>query len=202
MNRTLVRRLLLPVATAAALAFASGCGGDDIGGMDHDSGSGMQSTPAASSSASAFNDADVSFAQNKIAHHQQAVEMADLAQTRAGRAEIKAIATQIKAAQQPEIDTMTGWLTAWGKPVVPDGGHGGHSMPGMMSAQDMDKLKAAGGADFDRQFAQMMIDHHRGAIEMAKEVQAHGSNPDVKKLATEIDKTQQAEIAILQKLLG
>jgi len=200
MYRTLVRRVVLPVAAAAVLVVAAGCGGDDMGG--HGSGSGSQSTATASGSAE-FNDADVSFAQNMIAHHQQAVEMADLAPTRAASAEVKALAAQIKAAQQPEIDKMTGWLTSWGKPVVPAGGHGsGHSMPGMMSTEDMDKLKAAKGAAFDRQFAQMMIEHHKGAIEMAKEVATKGSNPDVEKLAAEIEKVQQAEIAAMQKMLG
>jgi uncharacterized protein (DUF305 family) len=203
MTRTLVRRFLLPITAAAVLALAAGCGGDDMGGMeDHGSGSGAQSTAAASGSSATFNDADVSFAQNMIVHHQQAVEMADLAATRAAKADLKSLAAQIKAAQQPEIDKMTGWLTAWGKPVVPAAGHGGHSMPGMMSAQDMDKLRAANGADFDRQFAQMMIDHHNGAIEMARDVQTTGANPDVKKLAADIEKTQQAEVLTLRKLLG
>lgn len=201
MNRTLVRRILLPVTVTAVLTLAA-CGGDDMGGMGHDSGSDAQSTQTGSSSAGVFNDADVSFAQNMIVHHQQAVEMADLAATRAANAGVKTIATQIKAAQQPEIDKMTGWLTAWGQPATPAGGHDGHSMPGMMSTQDMDKLKAASGAAFDRQFAQMMIDHHKGAIEMAKEVQTKGTNPDVKKLAADIEKTQQAEIGSLQKFLS
>jgi uncharacterized protein (DUF305 family) len=202
MNRTLVRRILLPFTAAAVFALAAGCGGDDIGGMDHGSDSGTQSTAASGSSSEAFNDADVTFAQDMIAHHQQAVEMADLAATRAAKAEVKTLAAQIKAAQQPEIDKMTGWLNAWGKPTVPPGGHGVHSMPGMMSGQDMDKLKAASGAAFDRQFTQMMIDHHTGAIEMAREVQKNGSNAEVKKLAADIEKSQQAEIETLKKLLG
>jgi uncharacterized protein (DUF305 family) len=202
MNRTLLRRILLPGTAAAVFALAAGCGGDDIGGMDHGSNSGKPSTVTSGSSSATFNDADVTFAQNMIAHHQQAVEMADLAATRAANAQAKTLATQIKAAQQPEIDKMTAWLTAWGKPTVPAGGHGGHSMPGMMSTQDMDKLKAASGAAFDKQFAQMMIDHHTGAIEMAREVQKNGSNPEVKKLAADIEKTQQAEIETLKLLLG
>jgi uncharacterized protein (DUF305 family) len=200
MNRTLVRRVLLPCTALAVFALA-GCGGDDMGtGMDHGSDTGTQS--ASANSSQAFNDADVAFAQNMIVHHQQAVEMADLAATRAASAEVKTLATQIKAAQQPEIDTMTSWLTTWGKPTAPAGGHGGHSMPGMMSTADMDKLKAAKGAAFDKQFAQMMIDHHSGAIEMAKDVQKNGSNPEVKTLAADIEKTQQAEIATLKKVLG
>lgn len=106
MTRTTVRRLFLPVIATAMLAVAAGCG-DDMGG--HGSGPGAHSTVTGSSSAGVFNDADVSFAQNMIVHHQQAVEMADLAATRAAGAGIKAIAAQIKAAQQPEIDTMTRW---------------------------------------------------------------------------------------------
>lgn len=93
-------------------------------------------------------------------------------------------------------------MTAWGQPVTPTGGHGGHSMPGMMTTEDMTGLKGATGAAFDRQFAQMMIDHHEGAIEMARDVQTKGSNPDVRKLAADIEKTQQTEIASLRKLLG
>jgi uncharacterized protein (DUF305 family) len=201
MNRTLVRRVLLPFAAVAVFALA-GCGGDDMGsGTDHGSDAGAKST-ASGTSSQTFNDADVTFAQNMIAHHQQAVEMADLAPSRAASAEVKTLATQIKAAQQPEIDTMTAWCKAWGKPTVPEGGHGGHSMPGMMSTQDMDKLKAASGAAFDKQFAQMMIDHHTGAIQMAQEVQKNGSNPEVKKLAADIEKAQQAEITSLKKVLG
>jgi uncharacterized protein (DUF305 family) len=74
-------------------------------------------------------------------------------------------------------------------------------MPGMMSEQEMTKLKAASGADFDRQFARMMIAHHNGAIEMAREVQSKGTSAEVKTLAAEIERTQKAEVETLQKLL-
>ena len=201
MTRTYVRRITLSIAAgAAALLLAAGCGDDDMGGMDHGSGSNTGGTATASSTGT-FNDADVTFAQNMIAHHQQAVEMATLAGTSASSAEIKNLASQIKAAQQPEIDKMTGWLTAWGKPTAPMGGHSGMTMPGMASDTEMNKLKTASGADFDRQFARMMIAHHNGAVAMAKEVRATGSNPDVKALAADIEKTQSAEVATLQGLL-
>jgi uncharacterized protein (DUF305 family) len=199
MNRTHVRRVVLFLAAGiAVLALTAGCGNDhDAGGMENGSGSTASATATA-----AFNDADVSFAQNMIVHHQQAVEMAGLAETRAGKPEIKKLAADIKAAQQPEIDKMTGWLNAWGKPITPAGGHGsGHAMPGMMSEPEMSKLKSASGADFDRQFARMMIAHHNGAIEMAREVQGKGSKVEVKKLAGEIEKSQSAEVQTLQKLL-
>ena len=201
MNRTYVRRATLSIAAGfAALVLVAGCGDDDMGGMDHGSGSNTGGTATGSSTAN-FNDADVTFTQNMIAHHQQAVEMATLAETRASNADIKKLATEIKGAQQPEIDKMTGWLTAWGKPTAPMGGHSGMMMPGMASDAEMTKLKAASGADFDRQFARMMIAHHNGAIEMAKEVQTKGSNPDVKALAAQIEKAQSTEVTTLQGLL-
>jgi uncharacterized protein (DUF305 family) len=154
----------------------------------------------------AFNDADVTFAQGMIPHHRQAVEMAELAETRAQRPEVKQLAAQIKAAQDPEIQTMTGWLNEWGEDVPEDmEGHGAMDsgdMPGMMSSEDMDKLEAAKGAAFDAGFLEMMIEHHQGAIEMAKTEQKDGEYADAKQLAATIEKTQAAEIATMRRLLG
>ncbi len=193
----LVKAALIP---AAALAVAA-CGGSDMPGMGH----GNNTTPASVAPGANFNTADVQFAQMMIPHHQQAVEMADLAATRAADPEVKQLASAIKAAQQPEIDTMTGWLTAWKQPMAQPGGHNmpgmGGAMPGMMSEQDMAALMAASGTDFDRQFTRMMIAHHNGAIQMARDEQKNGSNPDVKRLAVQIEQTQTAEVQQLQKIL-
>jgi uncharacterized protein (DUF305 family) len=200
---TLRRVLLSGTAALATLALAAGCGdGDGMGGMNH----GGSSQPSASASAAtAFNDADVQFAQMMIPHHQQAVQMATLAEARAADPEVKQLAAQVKAAQDPEIQTMTGWLTAWGQSTAaPDGGHnmpGMGSMPGMMSDEEMAKLEAASGAEFDRMFAQMMIAHHNGAIQMARDEQQKGSNGDAKALAATIEKAQTAEVAKLETIL-
>jgi uncharacterized protein (DUF305 family) len=201
----MVRRALLAgVAAMSALVVLAACGGndDDTGNMNHGGGA---ASGASSPVSAPVNDADVEFAQMMIPHHKQAVQMAGLAETRAGDAQIKQLAAQIKAAQDPEIKTMTGWLTAWGKPsTMPSGGHdmpGMSSMPGEMSDEDMVKLEAAKGTEFDRMFAQMMIDHHNGAIEMARDEQAKGSNPDAKALAATIEKTQTAEVGTLQQAL-
>lgn len=194
---TLPRRGLLTAATAlAALALTAGCGGDDTGGMNHGGGTGAP-TPAGA----AFNDTDVTFAQNMIAHHQQAVQMADLAGTKASDPQVKQLAAQVKTAQEPEIATMTGWLTTWGRPSMPAGGHGNMAMPGMMSDAEMAQLHQASGVDFDRMFARMMIAHHNGAIQMAKEQQANGANPDAKSLAATVEKTQAAEVSQLEAIL-
>ena len=157
-----------------------------------------------SPSATAFNRADVSFAQQMIPHHQQAVHMADLAVIRASSPQIRQLARTIKAAQSPEIHTMTGWLQAWGQPTaMPVNPMGGmeHAMPGMMSSQDMSRLGATHGQPFDRMFLQMMIIHHQGAIEMAKTELAHGANPGAKRLARSIEVSQSAQIRYMRQLL-
>ncbi len=133
--------------------------------------------------------------------------MADLATTRASDPALNALVAQIKAAQDPEITKMTGWLTGWGQPTVAPSGSSmpgmdmSGVMPGMVSDQDMAKLRAATGVDFDRMFARAMIAHHNGAIQMARDEQNNGANADAKALAAQIVKTQQAEVDTLQKLL-
>ncbi|MCW3814483.1 DUF305 domain-containing protein [Micromonospora sp. DR5-3] len=204
-TRTLARRAALAGATVAAALALAACGGDhSTAGTDHAMPGGTASgSPSAGAS---FGDADVMFAQMMILHHRQAVEMAELADGRAADPEVKKLAAQIKAAQGPEIATMTDWLAAWGRPAPPPGaGHGmpgmDHGMPGMMSDGDLAKLKASSGVDFDRQFLTMMIAHHEGAITMAREELARGANPDARALAQRIADTQQAEIDTMRKLL-
>jgi uncharacterized protein (DUF305 family) len=133
--------------------------------------------------------------------------MAALADTRATDPEVKKLAAQIKAAQDPEITEMTRWLTAWGKPApTTSTGHGmdmgGAAMPGMMSDADMTKLAAASGTGFDKQFLTMMIAHHQGAIAMANDGVAKGSNPDATILAKRIITSQQAEIDTMKTMLA
>jgi uncharacterized protein (DUF305 family) len=199
------RRVLLAGATATALLALSACGDDKSGsGMDH--GSAMTPAASASAGAAAFNDADVMFAQMMIPHHREAIEMAEMADTRAADAEVKSLAGKIKAAQQPEIDTMTGWLSAWGQRApmpgmsMPSMGHG--EMPGAMSPADMKELEAAKGAAFDKQFLTMMIAHHQGAITMAQDEIKDGSNPEAKALAEKIVTDQQAEITTMHTILN
>lgn len=160
------------------------------------------------SSSKAFNDADVSFAQDMIPHHRQATEMADLAADRSTDPAVLDLASKIIAAQQPEIDTMSGWLKSWDKKVPSDSGemdgmdHGSSSsdMPGMMSSEDMASLEAATGAAFDKAFLAMMIEHHEGAIEMAKAEESDGKYSPAIKLAKKIQKDQAAEIATMESL--
>ena len=189
-----MKRLCSSTVLALVAAFAlTGCGSSDSGG----DGGGD------------FNDADVTFAQSMIPHHEQAVDMAKMAQMHASSPEVKRLADKVEAAQGPEISTMKGWLKDWGKDE--SGGsmggmdHGSEDsgmddMPGMMSDGDMAELDKATGPQFDQMFLTMMIEHHTGAIEMAKTEQSEGKNADAKALAKKIEAAQTAEIADMKKL--
>jgi uncharacterized protein (DUF305 family) len=196
-------RITLAVTGLAATVALAACGSGDSSAH---SGATHSSSASASASASEHNDADMTFAQMMIVHHQQAIEMADLAPTRASNPQVKDLAAKIKAEQAPEIDTMTGWLSAWGAPATMSGmDHGGHdvgTMPGAMSSADMDRLASLSGSQFDREFLTMMIAHHQGAIDMAKTEETQGANPDAKALAAKIIQDQTAEIAQMQTLLS
>jgi uncharacterized protein (DUF305 family) len=172
-----------------ALGVVAGCGGDDAG-----------------ETSESFNAADVEFGQGMIAHHEQAIEMSEMAldPSVGATADVVDLATRIQAAQDPEIEQMSGWLTAWDEPVEMDmsDGHDMAEMPGMMSATQMDELAALTGADFDARWLAMMIEHHRGAIEMSETVLTEGANGDVLSLAQQIIDAQQGEITEMESLLA
>ncbi|GAA3106895.1 uncharacterized protein (DUF305 family) [Kribbella aluminosa] len=193
------RTIAASAALLAAVFGVAGCGGSGSGSMP---GMSHTSTSPSASAAATFNDADVMFASQMIPHHQQAVEMADSALQKATTAPVKNLATAIKAAQDPEIKLMSGWLTAWGKPVPMPGEHAGHTMTGMMSPQEMDDLSKATGSMYDRMWVTMMIKHHQGAVTMAKTEQSTGKDASSMALAKKIQAAQTTEIATMQRLLG
>ncbi|WP_433290601.1 DUF305 domain-containing protein [Pseudonocardia sp. CA-142604] len=197
--------------TIAALALSltlAACGGNTP--TTPPSPAGAASTAAQPSQQ--FNDNDVHFTQMMIPHHRQAIAMAEMATGRAQNPDVKALAQQIKNEQDPEIQTMTGFLKAWGAQVVQDDAMGGMDhgnmsngdmtdMAGMMSPEEMTQLSSAGGAEFDRMFLQMMIAHHRGAVTDAQQELSEGMNEQAKALASNIVTTQTAEINRMQQLL-
>lgn len=213
-NLQIRRALGITLSTLTAVAV-TGCGGDAGHDAAAPAGGGHNSTtaPATTSSSaatesSAHNKADATFAQSMILHHKQAVEMADMGD-KASNAEVKALAAKIKSTQQPEIETMSSWLSAWGEPMPSEaaGGHGmpgmsDSEMPGMMTDKDMAALKNATGAAFDKMFLDMMIEHHQGAVQMADIQQQQGQNADAKALAATIRTDQSAEIKQMETLLG
>ncbi|GGT72877.1 DUF305 domain-containing protein [Streptomyces lateritius] len=200
------RKLALAGAVAAAGLLLAACGTDDSASSEaHHGETTASASPSRSATATesaapgAFNDADVTFAQLMIPHHQQALEMARLADGRAEDTEIKRLVVDIEKAQGPEIEKMKTWLKSWGRPE--SAGHNGHAMAGMMSEQDMKALAAAKGSAFDRKFAELMIAHHEGAVEMAEAERKNGRDETAKKLADDVVRTQSAEVAQLRKIL-
>ena len=199
MKTLLSKTLKLAAVVAAATFTLAACGTT--------SDTGSSTTSSSSQADSTHDDADVSFAQDMIPHHAQAVVMAKMAQTQASDPEVTALAADIEAAQGPEIEQMSGWLTSWGEEVPATdggamGGMGTGEMPGMMTGGQMSRLGKASGADFDRMWLQMMIRHHQGAVEMAKAEQRDGRNPDAVALAKRIEAAQTAEISRMQERLG
>jgi uncharacterized protein (DUF305 family) len=197
----MMRKILLTGAALASTVLLTACGSTDTAGPSP--ATTPATTPASAPASAAFNDADVTSAQSMIAHHKQAIEMSSMAGSQAASAEVKELATKIKAAQQPEIDTMNGWLTTWGKPTEMAAMGSNHStMAGMMSDADMKALMGAKGAAFDKKFLTMMISHHEGAIEMAGQEATAGSSPEAVALAKKISADQQAQIATMKAMLA
>lgn len=202
-----MNKKLLTLSTAAiAATFAlAGCAGTPGTSGTASMPAGHHSTQSATGATSAadHNDADVSFAQMMIPHHAQAVEMSGMILAKQGiPAPVTALATRIKDAQDPEIQTMTGWLKDWNEPVEMASGHAGHSMEGMMDDAAMEELEAAQGTDAARLFLEQMIVHHEGALTMARAESAEGKNADAVQLSKEIVAAQEAEIQEMRELLG
>ncbi|SDU31586.1 DUF305 domain-containing protein [Jiangella alkaliphila] len=149
----------------------------------------------------AFAPADVEFARQMIPHHAQAVEMAAMLPPSGVSPELTELADGIADAQQPEIDQMTAMLDRWGYTPPPlEGGHA-HEMAGMLTEDDLAALDAATGAEFERMWLTMMIEHHEGAIEMARTQLDDGIDSEARELAEEIVDAQEAEIARMEGLL-
>ncbi|QNE78840.1 DUF305 domain-containing protein [Streptomyces finlayi] len=204
-TRFLHRRTALAAIVAVSALFLTGCGDDGNGSAA----TSPSPTTSISVPAGERNQADVDFAQGMIPHHRQAVMMSDMAETRASSEDVKALAEKIKKAQEPEIATMSAWLTAWGE-EVPQGmdgmdgmDHGdASSMPGMMNDQQMDDMRGASGNTFDTMFLTQMIKHHEGAVVMAETEKKKGAYGPAKELADDIVTAQKAEIIQMRELLG
>jgi uncharacterized protein (DUF305 family) len=189
------QRSLTVIAAAAAITIAlTGCtinmgseaDGDDMGMMDENS-----------STADQFGSVDRMFAQMMIPHHEQAVEMSELAKTRSNNPEVLALAQQIHDAQAPEIELMQSWLAGEGAVDMMDHNMG---MDGMLDEADMVRLEAATGTQFDKLFLEGMIAHHEGALQMT-ELILDSNHAEVKALGENIVAGQTAEIATMKAML-
>lgn len=191
-------------ALAAALVLSSctdqAATATHDGHTDHQHGAESTAAPDAG-----HNSDDISFATMMIPHHEQAVELSALAPDRTTDPELLALAAAISHAQQPEIDTMKGFLTHWGvEPATGADGHDGHgmAMQGMVDDATMARLESLRGAEFDTLWLESMISHHQGAVEMAKAEIANGENADAIALAHAIVGAQEAEIGQMKQMLS
>jgi uncharacterized protein (DUF305 family) len=146
---------------------------------------------------SKFSSTDLMFARMMIPHHQQAVDMGTLAETRSQNPEVKELASKIKAAQAPEIIEMKSWLP---NPSMTMGMDHGMTMAGMLTDSEMLKLANAYGAEFDKLYLSGMIGHHKGAITMVQMI-ADSRNLTVKAFGEKVVTNQSAEITSMQQLM-
>jgi uncharacterized protein (DUF305 family) len=144
--------------------------------------------------------ADVRFAESMIPHHRQALEMTALVEARTTSPEIRRTAAQITLAQRPEIELMSRWLATLGR-AVPAAGHTEHAATsGMATLEQLNALRAARGAEFDRRFLELMIRHHQGAVRMAGEQLASGRDQGMRLMAKEVYAGQSIEIARMRAI--
>ena len=155
----------------------------------------LTSCASSENSGAEYSAQDLMFAEMMIPHHEQAIEMSDIALAKSQNSEVLALATQIKNAQAPEIDQMK----SWGGTSM--GSHAGHMMDGMLTDEEMQALSAAMGKEFDRLFLEGMIKHHEGAIDMAEMV-VQSTNQEVSTLANAIITAQKEEIVRMKELLS
>ena len=231
-HRTIRSRRTVTALGALTLGLAvslTGCGAEDRDDRDDSRDKGDTSAQVSSTE---HNAADVRFATDMIQHHAQALSMVDLPLDRPLDPEVQQLAEDIREAQGPEIETMTDWLTDWDEEIPEtmrdhaNAGHDGHDghdgdhsmgdsmgdsmegmeddmdMPGTMTAEDMTALENASDAEFQDMWLQMMVEHHTGAVEMARTEQEDGQYEPAVDLARSIVASQTDEIEKMEGLLG
>src|SRR3954447_6730248 len=147
-----------------------------------------------------YTGADIKFMQGMIGHHAQAVEMVALVPSRTSSADVRKLAQRIDVSQQDEMKMMREWLLARGQQIPDPRAHhmmGTTLMPGMLTPDEMERLAAAKGAEFDRLFLEGMIKHHGGAISMVHDLfatEGAGQTPEIFSYASDVDADQRMEI--------
>jgi uncharacterized protein (DUF305 family) len=184
-------RTILGCVAVAGMALTSACSG---AGEHSDRGS----AAVTKEEANPHKAADVTFARDMVAHHHQAIDLANLVFGRSTNQAVIGMANNISAQQLPEVAALTALLVQWNE----DGGSSDQGMPGMVDPATMSKLETLTGAPFDKLWLQSMISHHEGAITMSKAEIADGQNSDMIAMAKNIIAVQQAEIDQMKQILG
>ncbi|HEX5727417.1 MAG TPA: DUF305 domain-containing protein [Longimicrobiaceae bacterium] len=202
----------------AAIVFAAACGGASTTretspepAPSTDAGrERVTATTADTVRGRRYTAADVRFMQGMIGHHAQALEMTVLVPARTGRRDFLLLSERIAVSQQDEIARMRRWLLDRGEEAPdPAAGHAHHGagdhalMPGMLTREELARLAAASGAEFDRLFLEFMIRHHEGALTMVETLFASpgaGQDSELFQFATDVEADQRAEIDRMRRL--
>lgn len=145
---------------------------------------------------------DVMFLQMMIPHHEQGVEMVALAKDRAQDDDVRMLAAAIESTQTTELDTMKRWLNTWGEPLTaPPDSHTGHGGMRRSDPEEVARLKALHGKEFDRRLLNVMIAHQDDAVQLARWEHGSGASGEVKELAGRIEKSRTAQIAMMRTFL-
>jgi uncharacterized protein (DUF305 family) len=155
-----------------------------------------------------YTAADVRFMQGMIGHHAQALEMTALVGSRSRSEDIRKLAQRIDVSQRDEIRAMEEWLKSRGQPLPDPHAHHAHGatlMPGMLNPDEMARLGASSGNEFDRLFLAFMIKHHEGALTMVKELfttPGAGQESEMFAFASDVDADQRMEIDRMGAMLA
>ncbi len=179
------------LSSFAVLALLAGCTNttQDSSHADHGDHSDHSETMET------MGETETMFATMMIPHHQQAIDMSELALTNSDNQDVRKLAQQIIDAQAHEIEQMQAWIDGHGHEV-----HGDHEMSGMASEEDMAKLATLESPEFDELFLNLMIVHHEGALEMVSMLDGT-DKAEAKELAQHIVEVQKAEIELMNNLL-
>lgn len=195
------------LAALAALCLLVACGGGDSAGEGQTSGVPTDS-PVIAGEPAGYNSADVTFATAMVPHHQQAIEMSTMAVQRSTDPELIALANQIVATQQPEVNILNVFLVQWNENPENRSSAGGvdedtlePSVPGMVDDATIATLESLRGPEFDKLWLQSMISHSQGAVAMAKSEIADGKNVDAIAVAETIVAGQDAQIGQMTRML-
>jgi uncharacterized protein (DUF305 family) len=199
-NNRLVNTLLAIIAVLLAAILATVVlkdGNSMEETMGHDMGS--HSSESSDSSSTGFTGADTMFLQMMIPHHQQAVDISEIALKVSKNTELLALAKIILRDQKSEILEMRSWLQLAGSSE--DMGHSMKNMGGMLGEEELKALDEATGKEFDVLWLKGMIGHHDGAIHMSEMIR-DANNPEIKAFGEKIVKDQSAQIAQMKKMLA
>ena len=190
-----INRAITTIFIAILALSLSACSSGSNMGMDHEGHS--------SGASGELSSDEIMFLQMMIPHHQQAIDISDLALTISADPELLALAKDIRDEQAAEIVTMKAWLDAAGADLDP--GHSmGHGMGGMLSDSELTALKSATGKSFDVLWLKAMTGHHTGAIDMATMIE-NAKSAEIKSFGEGIVASQSAQnkaMAVMIKRIG